>query len=1299
MSSFIFDAFKKRFLEGKVPQKDTWYFLPVNDTFQSRMEVSGIRLDQFRTLDDFKGVSDYQNRIDKKTNSLKNKDFDFTYADNIIDIKFSGDCLVNGKKMDYKWTKVIDDGTEFTNKPMFVTNENFDTFNSYYSACIANNQYIRDYLNSGGFYYIRSKDELAWFSERTKENNRIIGVLGDPIEGIINSEPIGVNEEYPFEGILDGNYYNLDICIDASYTDNGIIGVLGKQGIVRNIKLIHTDENKNLNTINCTKTINLKHIKEDGRDINCGLLVGRNYGTIQNVDATELQTFYLSGFVPSVYSVTNKSDNYRWNETDTIVRQKYDEANENFYLLNSFCINSPGNICPYIGYFAEGYFCNDGAALALDSNIYLSAKTNTPTFKDPRTFINNENLSWQQNTIKITNSGIDYCPLGTYISDGSINNYALFVSGTCHPNNIESISENAMNYVKNPLYYGLDYYGTYTVRNIGYYYFDIQQIPTPYSFDLKKATINYNTNLIVKSFGGENGLSGGKYNPSYEPTRCSLRMHPQARVAYNIGVIVGANYGSISFVNVKAEIKNTSNFVGFIGGLVGKQSNGNIESVGISAIYNLNYDFNNIPSAGGMVVYKNTPIFPPNVFKSKIENTSAFDEYANKLDIINQYNKWYCTPWYNDEFNAYDGGDNTTVDVTRVITNDCTTYEMRPIFVVGGLIGRYIPTFGCTTNNNHEDIGMECTINNTNVIYSDNNSDITTEKRFENAFGCVIGKVDYDIQTDSYLYKPAMSISNCKFNAKKQVGDSMRVYSYTYNELAGGFVPVTEPIEDEESEEQRYRLLSADSTARMVGIYELKYNILNSVTYNASNIGTFAELSGYEKYDPEKAPTLPTEMEDRKSLTEYNIFWASDYPFDLSSHKAGILKTHNMTDYVDWGSIPPQIEKQYTDDKMNWGSTIKKSYYWDYNHTAFLNPIYDFSTNATANYGGCPIGGYNKINMACKLINVMNSTSNLDAWIQIYDDYISTYDFMKLPSIYSYRGNSFTQEDINTIQEAWNKYKVNNDNSDLNPYCINPYVMHGTQNAFDGYTTISYDHISAHYNETLTAYPDSPCTLYRQYSDGDYTNSAYKIDEVNTYISKINDKGKLEETYHLTRIYKKNIVPSINMNFVTAPMSTETDVSTLINPNNVFMPPRQTEDNYYYYTYSASAGEMNNIHNRAVPFVSAFGWSKEVEFVKSVNDGLGYSATDGNYIGIGENLEPINIRQRINHSELYDEKGNKYFISTSISSNENLGGVLVFDKDKNNIMYLDNENEAPLTGNSVIFNLNPDKEDKYIIKV
>jgi len=357
MSSVVFNSFKQRYLNGEVPHDDEWKFIPVNKSFTKNFGQDEFPLEQYRSISDF-------------------YDHDYSAMDN---------SYFEGIKRDIFWYKPAD--TDSIHKPMYITSgslgekgkydkrSNWEDFQeTIYMKDISGNSAIPGYLASGGFYYIRTKDELRWFAARANTgNNRIIGVLGDGIDGVIRGQ-IGSDENYPFQGVFDGNGHTLgDVAVVCDSVDNGLIGVLGQDGVVKNIKLKNTQSGINLL---CEKRIDLNHIKTDGRDINAGLLVGRNYGRIENIDGSELQTFKFSGFVPQVYSVTNKSDDYK--DFYTTIRPKYDNG-ENFYFLNSWCINSPGNICPYVGYFAEGLFAQ--SARGFDANGGICAIECSPALK------------------------------------------------------------------------------------------------------------------------------------------------------------------------------------------------------------------------------------------------------------------------------------------------------------------------------------------------------------------------------------------------------------------------------------------------------------------------------------------------------------------------------------------------------------------------------------------------------------------------------------------------------------------------------------------------------------------------------------------------------------------------------------------------------------------------------------------------------------------------------------------------------------------------------------------------------
>ena len=88
---------------------------------------------------------------------------------------------------------------------------------------------------------------------------------------------------------------------------------------------------------------------------------------------------------------------------------------------------------------------------------------------------------------------------------------------------------------------------------------------------------------------------------------------------------------------------------------------------------------------------------------------------------------------------------------------------------------------------------------------------------------------------------------------------------------------------------------------------------------------------------------------------------------------------------------------------------------------------------------------------------------------------------------------------------------------------------------------------------------------------------------------------------------------------------------------------------------------------------------------ETINSRLGYvKSIDPNrikynydYYGVGEYLLPTEIRDRL--------IAENQFTSTSISSDQAFGGLLVIDNSGRNVMFLENTNESPLTGNTVCY--------------
>ena len=1286
MSSFIFNDFKKRFLNGEVPSADNWTFIPVTDRFKNHFEFDEIKLEQYRSLSDFNDVSlakrgTYLTYTGNEKEISKNKE---RYVDVLNDnFRLLGTDLINGVPLTFRWTKVIDDA-EFNNKPMFVTKDNIDRFNNYYSDSVKNNPYIETYLAQGGFYYIHSKDELEWFSNHVEKNNLIIGVIGDTIEGTI-SKPIGT-ELHPFNGTLDGNYYTFkNISIKAQTTDNGIVGVLGPFGVVRNIKLVNDDIT--VNSIQCETAINLTHIRNDGRDINCGLIVGRNYGIVENIDATNLGTFNIYGCVPSVYSVTNKSDKYKWNENENIVRDKFDSGNDNFLYLNSFCINSPGNICPYVGYFNEGKFADDTLAVLLDTNKTAVNNIDDPDFEWKYVFANcgesytqndkanhNIDLGFSAWTDQTNNIVLRYIPMGSFYaySDQS----TAFRPKITDYMNIDYLESNLAlkSYIKNPIYYGLDTNGFYTTRVVGHY--DDINPAQRYS---KTWIENYNSNLCQKVLGNSGYRDKGELQPNYEMTRVSLRSHPQSRAAYNVGTIIGANFGTAQNIQVSAIVKNTSNFVGFIGGLAGKQANGLINNVSVYMDNEFQYDFGGKPELGDIAFYKQTPIFPQ-VVKDYLELSLPDSTSRNK--IINLY----CKPWYD---NTRDDADTLTKKVTTAttITDDVMAYKLRPIFVAGGLFGRYIPTYGFQRNvytSLNESLG--CSVNNSTVLYKDNFSTDTSIKRAETSLGTIIGKVDYATTTNNIYLNNSIILNNCFFSAISDVGEPFKVIANHYDPNSG-FIPDTIPDPDDPT---RYNLISAIESKPVVGIFEIKHNVLDTVSYDVNKALGMKPLTYYNT--------------SKKSLTDVGIYWGTDYPIDLSAHFGGIERTHNMWSYTT-AYYPNDPDIQYY-------KTYNTSYAvtaWDVLNKYYMNPNIDSNG----------IGNYNKRNVAQFLIGMNNCWGNVSNWINLYDDYMNTWNYMKMPhnlgsgdiTSADIANNSFTQAGIYTLAKYWNKYRNNsntvvNDNAteikkqlewddtqanwDSNSammiegllyYQMDATLANGTQNTFDGYSTFEFKHIGL-YNTTPGV--DEP------YYDG--LHQTYPADNFSAWqlncciIDHCTD----------SKVIKKNISQQFNYHWSINPIESINFDLTKV-PT---FPDRNNNDSYYYYTYSSIQGNPNNTSSPNT-IKNVFGFTLPVTF-SSYSNYMGYytpKTTDelnknvSDSITLGQYLPPATIRKYINNSKLVDDNGRTYFETTGLSSNNALGGLLVVDSSGRNVMFMDNENNIALTGNAVSFNCISPKYD------
>jgi hypothetical protein len=435
-------------------------------------------------------------------------------------------------------------------------------------------------------------------------------------------------------------------------------------------------------------------------------------------------------------------------------------------------------------------------------------------------------------------------------------------------------------------------------------------------------------------------------------------------------------------------------------------------------------------------------------------------------------------------------------------------------------------------------------------------------------------------------------------------------------------------------------------------------------------------------------------------LSEQGIYWAADYPIDLSSHNGGMIKSHNMFGFV------------YADDP---DLTLSDGNRWDVLHKYYNAPNFDPTALN---------GGYNKRNMASKLIALNNCYSNIDNWIQLYDDYMNQWNYMKIPDVYAGK-TAFDANEIYIIQKYWNRnrtkyngYQNNGERLSANGILswdpasaalytsaipgtdiqvsslyieglistqINPYVSLATQNTYDGYTTVQYNHY-AWYTGTNDV----------TYALNQHTFSAFEVNGLYDFAN----------VYNNPRKYEKNLLTHYNMAW-----NVSFDRDIVWYDRIPYFPPRQTDDTYYYYTYNTTLSEPNKINSNFNTLTDAFAFTLPITFTAE-NDRFGYSTpivgentATNDYITIGQYFSPAEIRNNIEKSIHKDDKGYKFFTTTSVSSNENFGGLLVVDSSGRNVMFMDNETNMPITGNSVAFkavgltNINKVKDNKLVLSV
>ena len=647
MESFVFNSFKTRLMNGEVELSGSfWKHYPVNKKFVENYEddiKSMSSTSAFIMYDLAKNqASDYYGKTGKNDTSLFHDWYNY-YGTKI-------------NMVEYVY-KPMDD-TDVAMKPEFVTKAGWNSFSDKDRCPYLKELFFPDepdptvndfYHVTGdideygdpiprGFYYVTTKEHLLWCAEKvnnTSYDNEINIVLGDNIGYDVSTSviktPIGVNPAHPFNGVFFGNGFGfVNVELQCNNDVNGIIGYLGKDGIIDHVWI------KNCHIV-CNKPLSISHLSTGSFDIAAGFICGKNDGTIRNVYVTGKIGF--KNFVPRMYSVANKSDN------EPEVNALSNPA-ANFFYPDYMCYNSLGNIVPYIGYFNEGVFATYSGYSKADNKFY--------------TYWNTEDCN---------------------------NGYMIKEPGG---DNINSPHE---------WYYwnGLYYEDSETVGAAGYLF----SYTAPAN---RKNILWYDANIVESTFrlvnpNGANSIGIGRdkdpglipwITDSYSQNskeieyaryfNRSMKMNQQNRAAYYVAPVVGVNCNILQDVYVNSEVTFSGSFVGFAGGIAGKQAKGTISNCKV--------------------------------------NITAQDEILSGAPV-------------RDNLTTHDNSDNTKN----------YSFEKKSIKNIGGLFGSLVVGDGNSLNIASVNSFFD---NKMNIVRNKNEEDIYQDYYFDNRFGGLAAIVEYN---------------------------------------------------------------------------------------------------------------------------------------------------------------------------------------------------------------------------------------------------------------------------------------------------------------------------------------------------------------------------------------------------------------------------------------------------------------------------------------------------------------------------------------------------------------------------
>lgn len=351
MDSFIFNEYTKRLLNGEVNSSQVWNFLPVNRKFIEPFEnCSSMEFRQFRTTADIACYS-ADGYTTQREEFLKTESYDENERKSMYDVLSSYNGIVNVTISDVKFKR----DSDLESKPLYIDDSVTDKeLQELYNITLNDTHKL---YQKDGFYFVTKVSELNWLSNRCKFNNTFNICLGDNLVGETFTRCIGTYD-YPYQGTFDGAGYYISSCdIQVTKDLNGVIGVLGNNGVVKNVRIADMSFNdKNLLTTSYAQKYN--------SNINVGF-VAKNYGNVY--DVSSIGTNYVYGLSPAYYFVSNTTDD------------KNASNDGNGYTYGSaYLIKHPGWASTDVRLYSNGIkYSTPGRSYGIFKNVYLSSNNGT----------------------------------------------------------------------------------------------------------------------------------------------------------------------------------------------------------------------------------------------------------------------------------------------------------------------------------------------------------------------------------------------------------------------------------------------------------------------------------------------------------------------------------------------------------------------------------------------------------------------------------------------------------------------------------------------------------------------------------------------------------------------------------------------------------------------------------------------------------------------------------------------------------------------------------------------------------